>query len=176
MIDLYRYSQNELKSLLESMTILVDTREKKWQHIQDYFERNHIPYKSRALNTGDYSFMIPSNKQLNIERDIYFDKQIVVERKGSLEEISGNLSKERDRFEKELSLSPHEKVIIIENASYKDLIDGNYKTEYRTSSFWASLFTFYHRYNAPFIFMKDNKYTGSYIYGYFKYYLKNYLR
>ena len=158
------------------MIILVDTREKKWDHIQNYFDKNKIEYKRRALDTGDYSFMLPSNSHLNIDRDIFFDKQIVVERKGSLEEISGNLTKERDRFEKELSLAPAEKIIIIENASYKDLIDGNYRTEYKQSSFWASLFTFYHRYNAPFIFMEDNKYTGSYIYGYFKYYLKNYLR
>ena len=176
MLDLYRYSQNELKKLLDSMVILVDTREKKWNHIKDYFDRNKIAYKNKALDTGDYSFMLPANRELNIDRDIYFDKQIIVERKGSLEEISGNLSKERDRLEKELSLAPDEKVIIIENASYKNLVDGDYKTEYRPSSFWASLFTFYHRYNVPFIFMEDNKYTGSYIYGYFKYYLKNYLR
>ena len=158
------------------MKILVDTREKKWDHIREYFERNKIEYKRRALDTGDYSFMLPSNSELNIDRDIFFDKQIVVERKGSLEEISGNLTKERDRFEKELSLAPKEKIIIIENASYKNLVDGNYRTEYNKSSFWASLFTFQHRYGAPFIFMEDNKYTGSYIYGYFKYYLKNYLR
>lgn len=120
--------------------------------------------------------MIPKNPELNIDRDIFFDKQIIVERKGSLEEISGNLTKDRDRFEKELSLAPKNKVILIENASYGDLIEGHYKTEYSQASFWASLFTFWHRYNAPVIFMPDNKLTGSWMLGYFKYYLKNNLR
>lgn len=176
MFDLYRYSQNELKTLLNSIVILVDTREKRWEHIKNYFDNNSIAYKTKALDTGDYSFMLPSNKTLNIDRDIYFDKQIIVERKGSLEELSGNLTKERDRFEKELSLAPGNKVLIIENASYKDLVNGNYRTEYKQASFWASLFTFYHRYSIPFVFIEDNKYTGSYIYGFFKYYLKYYLR
>lgn len=39
-------------------------------------------------------------------------KKVVIERKASLEEISGNLTKERERFEKELSLAPKEKVLL----------------------------------------------------------------
>lgn len=176
MLDLYRYSQREVNALLNSMVVLIDTREQKCQHIEDYFDRNKIPYKKRALEYGDYSFMIPRNPDLNIDRDIFFDKQIIIERKGSLEEISGNLTKDRDRLEKELSLAPANKVILIENASYEDLVNGNYRTEYKQASFWASLFTFWHRYNVPVIFMPNNKYTGSWMIGYFKYYLKNYLR
>lgn len=103
------------------MTILVDTREQKADHIIDYFDRKGVNHKKKALDYGDYSFMIPANEKLGIQRDMYFDSKVCVERKGSLEEISGNLSKDRARFEKELSLAPETKVILLENANYSDI-------------------------------------------------------
>ena len=90
-----------MEELISSMTILVDTREQKNNHITDYFDRKKINYKRKALNYGDYSFMIPANEKLSIPRDLYFNNSCVIERKGSLEEISGNLTNGRDRFEKE---------------------------------------------------------------------------
>ena len=51
-----------MEELISSMTILVDTREQKNNHITDYFDRKKINYKRKALNYGDYSFMIPANE------------------------------------------------------------------------------------------------------------------
>ena len=79
-----------MDELVKSIVILVDTREKENQHILDYFDKKGIKYKKRALEYADYSFMIPENEALNIPRDLYFDKECVVERKGSLEELSTN--------------------------------------------------------------------------------------
>ena len=42
--------------------------------------------------------MIPASA---VNEDIFFHRDIVVERKASLEELSGNLAQERERFEKE---------------------------------------------------------------------------
>ena len=106
------------------MIILVDTREKVNDHIISSFEKNGISYKKKALEYGDYSFALPKNETLSIPRDMYFNKKVCIERKASLEEISGNLTKERDRFEKELSLAPKEKVLLIENANYSDVANG----------------------------------------------------
>ena len=158
------------------MVILVDTREKRNTHITQYFDKAKIAYIEKALDYGDYSFYIPKNEKLSIPRDMYFDQKIIVERKGSLEELSGNLTKERDRLEKELSLSPKIKVLLIENANYSDVVTGNYDTKYNNKSFWASIHSMWHKYNTPFIFVPDNAYTGFFIKGYFTYYLKNYLR
>ena len=88
------------------MIILVDTREKVNDHIISSFDKNEISYKKKALEYGDYSFALPKNEALSIPRDMYFNKKVCIERKASLEEICGNLTKERDRFEKELSLAP----------------------------------------------------------------------
>lgn len=158
------------------MTILIDTREKSNQHLIDYWDNKNILYKKKALDYGDYSFMIPANEKFNIPRDIYFDKDIVVERKGSAEELSGNLTRERDRLEKELSLAPKAKVILLENCGYKDIVTGNYDTQYNKKSYWASIHSFWHKYDVPIFFMPENQYSGVFIRGYFEYYLKNYLR
>ena len=90
MIGHYKYTEKELDELIHSMVILIDTREKVNDHILKYFDKANIQYKKKALKYGDYSFYIPANESLSICRDEYFDKQIVVERKGSLEELSGN--------------------------------------------------------------------------------------
>ena len=158
------------------MIILVDTRERVNDHIISSFDKNRICYKKKALEYGDYSFALPQNEALSIPRDMYFNKKICIERKASLEEISGNLTKERDRFEKELSLAPKEKVLLIENANYSDVANGNYNTQYNKKSFLASLHSFWFKYNIPVFFMPDNKYSALFIKKYFEYYLKNYLR
>lgn len=172
----YKYTDKEQGELIKSMTILVDTREKVNDHIIDYFERKDIPYKRKSLKCGDYSFYIPACEALSIPRDIYFDNQIIIERKASLEELSNNLSKERDRFEKELALSPKVKTILIENADYKDVVTGNYNTQYNKKSYWATIHSFWFKYDVPFVFMQHKECSGQFIRGFFEYYLKNILR
>ena len=176
MIEGFRYTDKEMDELIKSMVFLIDTREKQNQHIVDYFDRKGITHKSKALSYADYSFMLPANADLGIMRDTYFDKRVVIERKGSLEELSGNLTKERDRFEKELTLAPKTKLILVENAGYGDLVSGNYQTQYNKKSFWASIHSFWHKYECPVVFMPDSKFSGVFIRGYFEYYLKNFLK
>lgn len=175
-ISCYKYTDKEIDELVSSMIILVDSREKVNDHIISSFDKNGICYKKKALEYGDYSFALPKNEALSIPRDMYFNKKICIERKANLEEISGNLTKERDRFEKELSLAPKEKVLLIENANYSDVANGNYNTQYNKKSFLASLHSFWFKYNIPVFFMPDNKYSALFIKKYFEYYLKNYLR
>lgn len=176
MIDKYHYTDKEINEIISSMIILIDTREKNIKHITDYFDRKEVQYKIKALSYGDYSFVIPKNEALSIPRDLYFDKKVCIERKGSLEEISGNLTNGRDRFEKELSLAPETKVLLIENADYGDIAAGNYNTQYNKKSFVGSLHSFWFKYNVPVFFMKENKYSGLFIRMYFEYYFKNYLK
>ncbi|MEF9984178.1 MAG: ERCC4 domain-containing protein [Oscillospiraceae bacterium] len=158
------------------MTILVDTREKMNAHILEYFDKKKIPYIIKALGQADYSFYIPANTELSIPRDLYFNGEIVIERKGSLEELSTNLSTQRDRFEKELSTCRGKKILLIENANYSDVVSGNYNTQYNKKSFWGTLHSFWFKYDLPFVFMPDNRYSAPFIYGTFQYYFKNYLR
>lgn len=175
MLELFHYSKTEQELLLKSMTILVDTREHdgKNAHILHYFDERKIPWKKCKLDFGDYSVMISRNEELNIDRDLYFDKEIMLERKNSLDEIASNMTKERERIKKEFALAPPNKVLLIENANYSDLINGNYRSEYAPKSFNGTLFSFWHEFGIPVMFMPDPKYSGLFIKSYFYYYLRN---
>ena len=85
MIEQYKYTDSEINTLIKSQVILVDTREKANEHILKVFDKNNIPYKIKALERCDYSFYLPANEELNIPRDLYFDKEVALERKASLD-------------------------------------------------------------------------------------------
>lgn len=70
------------------MMISIDTREKKFDHIKDYFDAHEIPYKMQLLLCGDY--MRDDRPGLSIDR------------KRNLEEISGNLCTPENRFWREM--------------------------------------------------------------------------
>ena len=50
----YKYTDKDIKKLMSSLVMLVDTREKQNSHILDYFTKNHITYERTALSYGDY--------------------------------------------------------------------------------------------------------------------------
>ena len=80
--------------------IICDTREKKNQHILDYFNRHGIEYTVRKLNTGDY--MDESNERLTIDR------------KQNLDELCGNLcSPDKSRFWREVRRAKTERIRMI---------------------------------------------------------------
>lgn len=176
MLKYYKYTDKEKEKLLKSMTVLVDTREKKNDHIITYFDKKNIPYKNKALGNGDYSFYIPKNSELNIERDLYFDKEIMIERKQSLEELSGNITQNRSRFEEELSSFSGKKYLLIENASYSDILTNNYSTNISPKSFLGTLHTYDHRYGLEVFFLNRKEYSPIFIYYVLNYYLKELLR
>ena len=186
MLEGYRYSDTQKKKLFSSIIILCDTRQQQNQHIIQYFNMNNINHKNRALPYGDYSFMIPKNPELDIPRDIMFDRHVVIQRKGSLDELCGNfmnrkladgtLKDGRDRFQKELSLAPKDKVLLIQNCDYGDVCEGNYRSEYSRKSLIGSIHSFWWKYNIPIFFMKDKRYTGVFIQSYFIQYLRNVIK
>lgn len=175
MIDCYRYTDKEIKELLKSIVIIQDSREQEASHITNWFDEKKIPHVTKKLETADYSFYIPANSDLGIVRDLYFDDKIAIERKNSLEEISSCFTTTRTAFENEFIRSKGKVHLLIENASYEDIINHKYRTEYKPVSFLASLHSFADRYNFSINFIKDNKYSGQFIYLTFYYHLRNYL-
>ena len=175
MLEMFKYTDNEVKALLKSMIIIVDSRENKAEHITSWFDEKKIPYRVEKLETADYSFYLPQNIELGIPRDLYFTDKIVIERKNSIEELSGCLTATRMQFENEFIRSKGKLHLLIENASYEEIINHKYKTEYNPVSFLASLHSFSDRYNFSINFMKDNKYSAQFIYYTFYYHLRGYL-
>ena len=177
MLEKYRYTETEQKKLLNSITIIVDKQEKVNNHITEYFDKHKIPYINRSLDNGDYSFFLPKNEELSILKDWYFTDSIMIERKNSCEELAGSLSQSRDRFEDEFLRSKAEKkYLLIENANYYDVVNGNYNTKYNSKSYLGSIHSFNHKYNLEVIFMPDKAYSAIFIYATFQYYLRNIIK
>lgn len=169
------YTESEMKAILKNITIICDTREKKDSHISEWFRQRNVPFKKQKLNYGDYSFMIPANTFMGTMRDMYFDKEVVIERKAHLDELSGNLAQHRDRFEHEwLRSKDSRKILLIEKGSLSDVWDGNYGTQFKPASYMASLLTFQARYGLEVMFINQS-YSAQLIYGIFYYHLKELL-
>ena len=160
----YHFTDTEVKKLLDSMVILVDTRENANSHITDYLSKKKIPYESKKLDYGDYSIKLCKNEELGISRDIYFTDSILVERKASLDELAGNLTKDRTRFESELLRAKGANIaLMVENATYADLVMGRYRSEYNAKSFVATLATYSARYGLDVNFV-EKELAGNWIY------------
>ncbi len=101
-------TDTQIKKALENIIIIIDTRENVNNHITKYFDSKGIKYLYQALKFGDYSAVL----KINGEEIEFFDK-VCVERKNSLEEISSNLSSQRDRFERELERGLNSKFIVM---------------------------------------------------------------
>ena len=46
----YRYTKSELEKLLDNIVVLIDTREKKNNHITNYLNRKEISFKKKKLD------------------------------------------------------------------------------------------------------------------------------
>ena len=171
----YKYSEKEISTLLKSLIILSDTRERENRHILQPLHEKGMEFLEIKLDAGDYSYMLPKNEKLGIVRDTYFDNDIVIERKASLEELSGNLTKDRTRFEAELIRCKGKMILMIEGNSYTDIFYHSYKTKFNENAFFASLISYRAKYGIDIAFI-DQVFSWKYIYATCYYHLKNYLK
>lgn len=133
-----------------------------------YFEKKKIPFKTRKLDTGDYSAMLGD---LTLERDVG------IERKHNLDEICGNFTVERERFEREMLRAKAygtKLFLIIENATWKDVFLGNYRSKLDPKSLAASLMSWQAKFNLTVIFCEPEN-TGKLIHGILFYYAREML-
>ena len=160
----YHFNDREIKTLLSSMVVLVDTREQENAHILSYFDQKHVQYEEKSLSTADYSAFLPANKEFGVLRPIYFTDSVLIERKNSLDELASNLTIGRTRFESELLRAKGANIaLMVENASYGDLVRGNYRSKYEAKSFVATLATFSARYGLDVNFV-EKELAGNWIY------------
>ena len=158
------WTDRELTEELKCLTIICDTREKD-THCEDWFQKHDVKTMTRKLDTGDYSCQL---KEQSFERDI------VVERKHNLDEICGNFTAERERFEREFMRAKAygTKVhLIIENATWTDVFLGNYRSKLPPKSLVGSLLSWMVRFNISVIFCKPDE-TARIIWGIFYYYVR----
>ncbi|WP_423410813.1 ERCC4 domain-containing protein [Heyndrickxia sp. MSNUG] len=163
-----------MKKILSTLTITVDTREQKNQHVLDYFRKKDVPFKLQTMKTADYSAMIPKNEELGITRDLYL--AALVERKNGVDELVESI-KDRSRFENELiRASQHPFVLIVEDLEgYEKILKGKYRSKYKPESLLGSLKTFEARYNFSTVFIAPHL-TGNFVYHHMLYYAREFLK
>lgn len=162
------WTDGELKKELSKLTVIVDTREQVNEHVTGWFDKKKIPYKTRKLDTADYSAMLGD---LTMERDVG------IERKHNLDEICSNFTVERDRFEREMlraKATGTKLFLIIENATWTDVFLGNYRSKLDPKSLAGSLMAWQAKYNLTIIFCKPEE-TGRLIHGILFYYSREQL-
>ena len=119
------------------MVVLHTGNEQKNKHILDYFDQKGIKHKSKALKTGDYSFMIETCPELGFMKDTYFADELCIERKNSIGELAGNIKEKDERFFKELNrmINIKNSYLLIENNSLDDIIEHRYDSQYNELAF-----------------------------------------
>ena len=139
------WTETDLTQELKNLTIIADTREQQ-KHIIDYFENKKVPVINRKLDVGDYSAQIG---EMSLEKDI------AIERKHSLDELCGNLTGDRDRFEREFiraKANGTKVFLVVENGSYEDIYLENYRSQLPAKSLMGSLMSWQVRFNITIIF------------------------
>jgi ERCC4-type nuclease len=162
------YTDKKYKELLSHMVVLVDSREQSNKNVTDWFDRNNIKWKSRALKTGDYGFMVESCPELGFSIDTYFSDELCIERKNSVSELAGNIAnatKDDDRIFKEFNrmINIEKNYLLIENDSIEDIFTENYKSKLNPTSFFRTLLTWQSRNNMH-IYFVEREYMGRMIY------------
>lgn len=136
----------QLNKVLDTLTLLVDTREHETAEYKRRLREIGLPHERQALSYGDYSAKckLPNGEWYSLK-----DK-FVIERKMSLEEVCGNFTTHRDRFKAEFERAKADGarvVILVENGSWTGIYTGRYSVKVRPASFIASILAFEARYN-----------------------------
>lgn len=162
-------TDKEIKERLKDMTIICDTREQVNYHITEYLSSKRLPFKTRKLDAGDYSFEIG---------EAAFDDEIAIERKANIDELAGNLTAGRQRFEDEFyraKANGTKIFLLIENCSWQKIRSHDYRSKLNPNSLKATLLEWQARYNITIIFCNPQE-SGEIIYGICYYWLRNHLK
>lgn len=149
----------EVQAVLNSMEILVDTREQPTDRAKKRYERFGCPYRRATLSYGDYAYnaTLPDGNALyDVQATVY--PACVVERKMSLDELAACFCSRRQRFTNEFERAKEmgaRMYLIIENATWENLCNGKYRTKMKASAFIASVIAFVVRYNMNIFFCKE---------------------
>ena len=153
-----KYSPVEIEKMLDSIQIIVDTREHVNDSLKKRMEGFGRPSVRKALSYGDYSaqYSLPDGEMQTLENSV------VIERKYGISEICTNFTQGRERFKREFekAISDGAKIhIIIENATWEDIYAGRYRSKLNPTSLVASILAWCSRYNITLHFCRSES-TG----------------
>lgn len=143
-----------MKRSLDSMVILVDTREQDTHSLRRRLELMNCPWERQKLDFGDYSAKcrLPNGEWLDLS------PKVAVERKMSFDELCACFCRGRQRFTREFERAREAGAVVyllIENASWENALAGKYRSKMNPKSFIASMTSWLARYRCQLIFCKS---------------------
>lgn len=149
----------EIESCLKSMQILIDSNEQQTELARRRYSDFSVPYLRQKLDYGDYTynFTLPDGTLRHKEEERVFG-DVVIERKMSLTELSGNLCQEKKRFKREFQRAKDHGAkiyLLVEDASWERLICGRYSTKFHPNAYMASLLGIMAEFDVSPIFCKQ---------------------
>lgn len=147
----------EIEDTLESFRIIVDNREQSTRAAKARYKAMETPIQRATLDYGDYCW------QASIGGGDYYDTSsriapvCCIERKMSLDELAACLTRERDRFRREMERAKAYKsniFLLVEGGSWEAIRAHRYRSKFHPNAFMASLTAWMIRYNLPVLFCK----------------------
>ena len=172
-----RYSDKEKRAILKQMGVLADTREQVWGHVKAALEGAGCPVERGKLDQGDYTAFVPMSAFpgfQDVEGMYSLQDEVVIERKANLDEIAGNFTTGRERFEREFIRAKSKGIkvyLFIEGASWEDILSHNYRSQLSPKSLMGSLLSWQAKYNVTVVFCRRED-TGRLLYSTLYYWLK----
>lgn len=155
------YTNFEIDRCMESVVLLIDTREQPTERLQKRIDATGLPHIRQKLNAGDYSCQctLPDGETLD------FSPMVAVERKMNLDELCMCFGKERARFEREFERAKDagtKLYLLVEDGNWEKAYNGKYQSQLNPKALIASIDAFRARYGMQLDFCKPET-TGKLI-------------
>lgn len=147
------------EAVLESMTILRDTREQDTERARRRYKSFGVPCNPAVLDFGDYTWqaILPDGSTIHDTTQRIIPR-ISIERKMNLDELAGCFTHDRKRFQAEMERakdSGGRMFLLCENSNMENLFAGKYRSKFNPKAFTGSLFAWVIRYDLNIIFCKE---------------------
>ena len=149
----------DVEAVLETMSVLVDSREQLTARARKRYNAFSVPYRRVTLDYGDYAAnCVLPNGEWMYDESKRIRADVVIERKMNLDELAGCFTRGRERFRREFerARSNGAKVyLLVENASWEALLNGKYRSKFKPKAFKASITAYMARYDIKVIMCKE---------------------
>lgn len=149
----------DIESSLKTFRIIVDTREQNTPASKQRIEAMDAPIERATLNYCDYAanITLPDGNALHsISGRI--SPACAIERKMSLDELAGCLTRDRARFRREFERardSGSKVYLLVEDATWEGIMNHRYRSKFTPKAFLASLTAWMVRYDFKIVFCKS---------------------
>ena len=146
-------TDREIKRAVDSMVIIVDTREQETEQLAQRLATLGHQYRREALDAADYMVEYTTADGTTVRLPV------AVERKMSLDELATCFTSERERFQNEMErlLKAGVKTyLLVEKASWEKIQKKDYRSQMPVASFIASLLWWSVHYDFKVIFCKSS--------------------